>query len=70
MNTDSLRSQLERRLQALVRMLQRSTEARIGRQRQRAAAALELAIRQPSQPLFEVRAPGFRQQTILRTGTS
>jgi uncharacterized protein (TIGR02270 family) len=34
---------------------------RIGRQRQRAAAALELAVRQPGQPLFEVRAPGFRQ---------
>jgi uncharacterized protein (TIGR02270 family) len=41
---------------------------RIGRQRQRAAAALELAIRQPGQPLFEVRAPGFRQQTLLKTG--
>jgi uncharacterized protein (TIGR02270 family) len=39
---------------------------RIGRQRQRAAAALELAIRLPGQPLFEVRAPGFRQQQILR----
>jgi uncharacterized protein (TIGR02270 family) len=39
---------------------------RNGRQRQRAAAALELAIRQPGQPLFEVRAPGFRQQQILR----
>jgi len=38
---------------------------RIGRQRQRAAAALELAIRQPGQPLFEVRAPGFRQQALL-----
>ncbi len=34
-------------------------------QRQRAAAALELAILQPGQPLFEVRAPGFRQQQIL-----
>jgi uncharacterized protein (TIGR02270 family) len=41
---------------------------RIGRQRQRAAAALELAIRQPGQPLFEVRAPGFRQQAVLKTG--
>jgi uncharacterized protein (TIGR02270 family) len=40
---------------------------RIGRQRQRAAAALELAIRQPGHPLFEVRAPGFRQQQILRS---
>jgi uncharacterized protein (TIGR02270 family) len=38
---------------------------RIGRQRQRAAAALELAILRPGQPLFEVRAPGFRQQEIL-----
>ena len=36
-----------------------------GYQRQRAAAALELAILQPGQPLFEVRAPGFRQQQIL-----
>ena len=39
---------------------------RAGRQRQRAAAALELVILQPGQPLFEVRAPGFRQQEILR----
>ena len=38
---------------------------RIGFQRQRAAAALELAIFQPGQPLFEVRAPGFRQKQIL-----
>jgi uncharacterized protein (TIGR02270 family) len=38
---------------------------RIGRQRQRAAAALELVLRQPGQPLFEVRAPGFRQQQML-----
>jgi uncharacterized protein (TIGR02270 family) len=36
-----------------------------GRQRQRAAAALERAIRQKGSPLFEVRAPGFRQQKIL-----
>jgi uncharacterized protein (TIGR02270 family) len=36
-----------------------------GRQRQRAAAALELAIRQPGRPLFEVRAPGRRQQQML-----
>ncbi len=34
---------------------------RNGYQRQRAAAALELAIRQPGTPLFEVRAPGWRQ---------
>jgi uncharacterized protein (TIGR02270 family) len=39
---------------------------RIGRQRQRAAAALELAIMQPGVPLFEVRAPGFRQQEMLQ----
>jgi uncharacterized protein (TIGR02270 family) len=39
---------------------------RNGMQRQRAAAALELAMRQPGQPLFEVRAPGFRQQQLLR----
>lgn len=39
---------------------------RIGRQRQRAAAALELAIGRPGEPLFEVRAPGFRQQEVLQ----
>jgi uncharacterized protein (TIGR02270 family) len=38
---------------------------RKGFQRQRAAAALELTILQPGQPLFEVRAPGFRQKQIL-----
>jgi len=38
---------------------------RQGRQRQRAAAALELAIIRPGEPLFEVRAPGFRQQALL-----
>jgi uncharacterized protein (TIGR02270 family) len=38
---------------------------RIGRQRQRSAAALELVLKQPGQPLFEVRAPGFRQQQLL-----
>ena len=38
---------------------------RNGYQRQRAAAALELAIRQPAAPLFEVRAPGWRQQQLL-----
>jgi uncharacterized protein (TIGR02270 family) len=38
---------------------------RTGRQRQRAAAALELAMRQPGTPLFEVRAPGFRQKQLL-----
>ncbi len=34
-------------------------------QRQRASAAFELAMMRPGQPLFEVRAPGFRQQQIL-----
>ena len=38
-----------------------------GNQRQRAAAALELAVREPKQPLFEVRAPGKRQLKILKT---
>ena len=38
---------------------------REGRQRQRAAAALEIALREPGQPLFNVAAPGFRQQQIL-----
>ena len=38
---------------------------RDGRQRQRAAAALELAIRQPGVPLFNVKAPGFRQIQLL-----
>lgn len=33
-----------------------------GCQRQRAAAALELALMQPGKPLFNVRAPGFRQR--------
>lgn len=38
---------------------------RTGKQRQRAAAAFELAILQPGKPLFNVRAPGFRQQQWL-----
>jgi uncharacterized protein (TIGR02270 family) len=38
---------------------------REGLQRQRAAAALELALLQPGQPLFEVRARGNRQQALL-----
>lgn len=37
-----------------------------GLQRQRSAAALELAIIEPGRPLFEVRAPGFWQQEVLR----
>jgi uncharacterized protein (TIGR02270 family) len=44
------------------------TVLRDGRQRQRAAAAVELAIRQPGQSLFNVAAPGFRQQQILGKG--
>lgn len=35
---------------------------RDGYQRQRAAAALELALLRPRDPLFEVRAPGWRQR--------
>lgn len=38
---------------------------RTGYQRQRAAAALELALLRRGQPLFEVRAPGFRQKQAL-----
>ena len=38
---------------------------REGLQRQRAAAALELALLQSDQPLFEVRARGDRQQALL-----
>ena len=41
------------------------TILRTGRQRQRYAATLELAIRQPGQALFNVRAPGFRQRRLL-----
>jgi len=37
-----------------------------GNQRQRAAAALELAIREPMQPLFEVQVPGKRRNNGLR----
>lgn len=38
---------------------------RSGYQRQRAAAALELALLQSKEPLFEVRAPGRRQRRML-----
>jgi uncharacterized protein (TIGR02270 family) len=38
---------------------------RYGYQRKRAAAAIELAIMNPGQSLFEIRAPGFRQQRLL-----
>jgi len=36
-----------------------------GLQRQRAAATIEIAMMNPGQPFFEVRAPGFRQQQLL-----
>lgn len=39
---------------------------REGFQHQRAAAALELALMKPDEPLFEVRAPGWRQQCLLQ----
>jgi len=38
----------------------------IGQQHQRGAAALELAMRQPGQALFNVVAPGFRQEAMLK----
>ena len=38
---------------------------RYGYQRQRAAAAIELAMMHPGTPLFNVKAPGFRQQEML-----
>ncbi len=38
---------------------------RNGYQRQRAASAIELSIMKPGQPLFNVNAPGFRQQELL-----
>jgi uncharacterized protein (TIGR02270 family) len=38
---------------------------RTGMQRQRNAAALELALMHPAAPLFETRAPGFRQRELL-----
>nr|WP_319490553.1 TIGR02270 family protein [uncultured Desulfobacter sp.] len=38
-----------------------------GYQRQRMAAAVELAMIHPGMPLFEVRAPGKRQKSQLRT---
>jgi uncharacterized protein (TIGR02270 family) len=39
---------------------------RTGYQRQRSAAALELAMLNPGEPLFEVRAPAFRQNITGR----
>ena len=43
---------------------------REGKQRQRAAAAIELSMLSPGTPLFEVRAPGFRQKQILAVKTA
>ena len=40
----------------------------VGNQRQRAAAAIELALREPSEILFEVRARGADQQRQLLAG--
>jgi uncharacterized protein (TIGR02270 family) len=41
-----------------------------GNQRQRTAAAIELAVREPDQLLFEVRGPGRRQSgQLLQLGT-
>lgn len=37
-----------------------------GKQRQRRAAAIELAMRQPGRTLFNCSAPGFRQQALLK----
>jgi uncharacterized protein (TIGR02270 family) len=36
-----------------------------GRQSQRAAAAFEISLLKAGTPLFEIRAPGFRQQALL-----
>jgi uncharacterized protein (TIGR02270 family) len=41
-----------------------------GYQRQRAAAALEMGLLRPSDPMFEVRAPGRRQSEALARWTS
>ncbi|HOT83215.1 MAG TPA: TIGR02270 family protein [Candidatus Defluviicoccus seviourii] len=40
-----------------------------GFQRQRRAAALELALMRADRPLFECRAPAFRQQAALKAGS-
>ncbi|SUS04717.1 conserved hypothetical protein [uncultured Defluviicoccus sp.] len=40
-----------------------------GFQRQRRAAALELALMRADRPLFECRAPAFRQQVALKAGS-
>jgi uncharacterized protein (TIGR02270 family) len=56
----SYQSGMPRSLESAERVL------RTGRQRQRAAAALDLAVSSPGKLLFEVRAPGFRQVQSLR----
>ena len=40
-----------------------------GFQRQRRAAALELALMRADRPLFECRAPASRQQAVLKAGS-
>ncbi len=40
-----------------------------GFQRPRMAAAMELTLLNPGRPLFEVRAPGYRQQRLLTAGS-
>jgi uncharacterized protein (TIGR02270 family) len=50
---------------APIEMLELQNVLRSGLQRQRAAAALEMVLLQPGQPLFEVRARGDRQRQIL-----
>ncbi len=39
-----------------------------GNQRERAAAALELGLKEPIQPLFEVQAPAVLQLQMLKRG--
>jgi hypothetical protein len=41
-----------------------------GNQRQRAAAALEIAMRDPTRPLFETRSRGDWQTRRIRSWTS
>lgn len=48
-----------------IEMMNLQDVLRSGLQRQRAAAALEMVLLQPGQPLFEVRARGDRQQQTL-----
>jgi len=66
MNEGKLRSGVRHLLGKQISADQLRYVLKTGRQRQRAAAALELAILEPCRPLFEVRAPGFRQMEELR----